>query len=116
MTKAMITVNPTTTAKQIAKMMEQGGIGAIFVKENENPVGIVTDRDFATKITANSLSLDTLSEKIMSSPLITINRNEPVSVTAERMTNKKIRKLVVIENGKIVEIITSIDLVTQLTK
>ena len=38
MTRAMITVNPATTAKQIAKMMQQGGIGAIFVKENDNDV------------------------------------------------------------------------------
>ncbi|MDH3340286.1 MAG: CBS domain-containing protein [Nitrosopumilus sp.] len=115
MTKVMITVNPTT-AKQIAKMMEQGGIGAIFVKENENPVGIVTDRDFATKIAANNLSLDTPAEKIMSSPLITINHNESISAAAERMTSKKIRKLAVTENGKIVGIITSTDLITQLAK
>ncbi|MDH3312043.1 MAG: CBS domain-containing protein [Nitrosopumilus sp.] len=116
MTKAMITVNPTTTAKQIAKMMEQGGIGAIFVKENDNPIGIVTDRDFATKIAANSLPLDTPAKKIMSSPLITINHNEPLSAAAERMTSKKIRKLAVTENGKIVGIVTSTDLVTQLAK
>lgn len=116
MTKAMITINPATTAKQIAKMMQQGGIGAIFVKENDNPIGIVTDRDFATKIAANSLSLDTPAEKIMSSPLITINHNEPISAAAKRMTTKKIRKLAVTENGKIVGIITSTDLVTQLAK
>jgi len=116
MTKAMITVNPTTTAKQIAKMMEQGGIGAIFVKENEIPIGIVTDRDFATRIAANGLTLDTPAEKIMSSPLITINHNERLSAAAERMTSKKIRKLAVTENGKIVGIITSTDLVTYLAK
>ena len=59
MTKALISVNPTTTSAQIAKMMEQGGIGAVLVKENENLVGIITDRDFATKIAANNLSFDT---------------------------------------------------------
>lgn len=116
MTRALITINPSTTALQIAKMMEQGGIGAIIVQDNDNPVGIVTDRDFATKIAANNLSLDTPAEKIMSSPLITINHNEPISAAAERMTSKKIRKLAVTENGKITGIITSTDLVTQLTK
>ncbi len=116
MTRTLITINPSTTALQIAKMMEQGGIGAIIVQENDNPVGIVTDRDFATKIAANNLPLDTTAEKIMSSPLITINHNEPISAAAERMTNKKIRKLAVTENGKITGIITSTDLVTQLTK
>lgn len=116
MTRTMITVNSATTAQQIAKMMQQGGIGAIFVKENDNPMGIVTDRDFATKIAANGLSLDTPAEKIMSSPLITINHNEPLYAAAERMTSKKIRKLAVTDNGKIVGIVTSTDLVTQLAK
>lgn len=116
MAKALISVNVSTTALQIAKMMEQGGIGAIIVKENDIPKGIVTDRDFATKIAANSLSLDTSAEKIMSSPLITINHNEPISAAAERMASKKIRKLAVTENGKIIGLITSTDLVNQLAK
>jgi CBS domain-containing protein len=116
MARTLITVNTSTTVFQIAKMMEQGGIGAIIVKENGNPVGIVTDRDFATKIAANNLSFDTPAKKIMSSPLITINHNDPISIAAERMTSKKIRKLVVTENGNIVGIITSTDLVTQLAK
>ena len=116
MARALISVNTSTTALQIAKMMEQGGIGAIIVKENDTPKGIVTDRDFATKIAANNLSLDTPAEKIMSSPLITINHNEPISSAAERMTSKKIRKLAVTENGKIIGLITSTDLVNQLAK
>jgi len=116
MTRALITVNLATTALQVAKMMEQGGIGAILVQNNSNPVGIVTDRDFATRIAANDLPLNTAVENIMSKPLITINHDEPISAAAERMTSKKIRKLAVTENGKIVGIITSTDLVTQLTK
>jgi CBS domain-containing protein len=59
MTRALITVNLATTAFQVAKMMEQGGIGAILVQNNSNPVGIVTDRDFATRIAANDLPLNT---------------------------------------------------------
>jgi len=116
MARTLISVNTSTTALQIAKMMEQGGIGAILVKEKNNPIGIVTDRDFATKIAANNLPLDTPAEKIMSSPLITINHNEPISAAAERMSDKKIRKLAVTENGNIVGIITSTDLVNQLAK
>ncbi len=116
MTKALISVNPSTTALQIAKMMEQGGIGAVLVKENNNLVGIVTDRDFATKIAANNLSLDTAAEKIMSSPLVTINYDESISAAAERMSSKKIRKLAVTDNGNIVGLITSTDLVNQLAK
>ena len=116
MIKTLISVNPKTTAHQISKMMEQGGIGAVLVKENDNLVGIITDRDFATKIAANNLSLDTPAQKMMSSPIVTINHDEPISAAAEKMTSKKIRKLAVSDNGKIVGLVTSTDLVTQLAK
>jgi len=116
MSRALISVNPTTPASIIAGIMELAGIGAVLVKENGTHVGIITDRDFATKITANSLPLDTPVEKIMSSPLITINHKEQITTAAKMMSNKKIRKLAVAEKGKIVGLITSTDLVDQITK
>ena len=73
MTKAIISVNTETTVFQVAKMMEQGGIGAVLVKKDGHLSGIITDRDYATKIVSNNLPSDTPVEKIMSSPLITIN-------------------------------------------
>ena len=116
MTKAIISVNTETTVFQVAKMMEQGGIGAVLVKKDGHLRGIITDRDYATKIVANNLSSDTSVEKIMSSPLITINYDESISAAAQRMTTKKIRKLAVTNDGNIIGLITSTDLVTQLAK
>ena len=116
MTKAIISVPGETTVFQVAKMMEQGGIGAVLVKKGSNLNGIITDRDYATKIVSNNMPSDTSVEQVMSSPLITINFDETISAAAERMTNKKIRKLAVTDNGNIVGLITSTDLVTQLTK
>ena len=116
MTKAIISVTNETTVFQVAKMMEQGGIGAVLVKKNDHLSGIITDRDYATKIVSHNLPSDTPVEQIMSSPLITINFDESISAAAERMTSKKIRKLAVTDNGKIIGLITSTDLVTQLSK
>ena len=116
MTKAIISVNTETTVFQVAKMMEQGGIGAVLVKKDDHLSGIITDRDYATKIVSHNLPSDTPVEKIMYSPLITINYDETISAAAKRMTNKKIRKLAATDNGEIVGLITSTDLVTQLTK
>ena len=116
MTKAIISVNTETTVFQVAKMMEQSGIGAVLVKKNGNLSGIITDRDYATKIVSHNLSSDTPVATIMSSPLITINYNESISAAAERMTDKKIRKLAVTDNGNIIGLITSTDLVTRLAK
>ncbi|MDC3254618.1 CBS domain-containing protein [Nitrosopumilus sp.] len=116
MTKVIISVNTNTTVFQVAKMMEQSGIGAILIKKDNHLSGIITDRDYATKIVSHNLSSDTSVETVMSSPLVTINFDESISAAAERMTNKKIRKLAVTNNGKIVGLITSTDLVTQLSK
>ena len=116
MTKAIISVTNETTVFQVAKMMEQGGIGAVLVKKNGHLSGIITDRDYATKIVAHNLPSDTPVEQIMSSPLITINFDESISAAAKRMTSKKIRKLAVTDNGKIIGLITSTDLVTHFAK
>ena len=116
MTKAIISVNTKTTVLQVAKMMENGGIGAVLVKKDGHLSGIITDRDYATKIVSHNLSSDTPVEQIMSSPLITINYDESISAAAKRMSSKKIRKLAVTDNGQIIGLVTSTDLVTQLTK
>jgi CBS domain-containing protein len=116
MTKALITVNPSTTCYQIAKMMEQAGIGAIIVSDMGNPIGIITDRDFAIKIAVNKYPLDSPVQKIMSSPLIVINSDDSVYAAAHLMAEKKIRKLAVAKNGKIIGIVTSSDLVNQIAK
>jgi CBS domain-containing protein len=116
MTAAIISVNAETTVFQVAKMMEQGGIGAVLVKKDGHLSGIVTDRDYATKIVSHNLPSDTPVEAVMSSPLITINYDESISAAAKRMTDKKIRKLAVTDDGVIIGLITSTDLVTQLSK
>lgn len=116
MTKVIISVNVETTVFQVAKMMENSGIGAVLVKKNNHIVGIITDRDYATKIVSHNLPSDTPVEKIMSSPLITINFDESILDAAQRMTSKKIRKLTVTDNGKIIGLVTSTDLVAQFCK
>lgn len=114
MTKALVSVDPATKLNQISKMMAQGGMGSILVKKDGITSGIITDRDFAIKVAAKGVSLDAPAEKIATFPLQTVNANDPILVAAKIMSEKKIRKLAVTDNGKIVGIITSTDLVNQL--
>ncbi len=116
MSTRLVTVPADTTLLQIAKMMEQGRIGAVFVKQNETPVSIITDRDYAIKVAVNCESLETPVEKIASSPLITIDSNENIIKAANIMKAKKIRKLAATDNGKIIGIITSTNIVNQVTE
>lgn len=114
MKKAIISVDPATTVFQVAKMMEQGGIGAVIVKKNNMPAGIITDRDYAIKIAIQKHPLETPVDRVASYPLQTIDADESILVAADMMSIKKIRKLAVVDNGKVVGIITSTDLVNQL--
>ncbi|MGI0076652.1 MAG: CBS domain-containing protein, partial [Nitrosopumilaceae archaeon] len=114
MSNSLITADPLTTVYQIAKLMEKGGVGAIIVKKDNMPAGIITDRDFAIKIASQKYPLDTPVHKVASYPLQTINANESILVAAELMSSKKIRKLAVVENEKVVGIVTSTNLVNQL--
>jgi len=116
MTRALISVDSSTTVFQVAKMMEHGGIGAMIVKKDNLPTGIITDRDFAIKIAVNKFPLDTPVHKVASYPLQTINSNESILAAADLMSSKKIRKLAVVEDSKVTGIITSTDLVDQLAK
>ncbi len=114
MTKALVSVDPSTNLYQISKMMSQGGMGSILVKKDGIPSGIITDRDFAIKVAAKDVSLETPVENIASFPLHTINADDSILDAAKIMSEKKIRKLGVIDGGKIVGIITTTDLVNQL--
>lgn len=115
MAKELIITPQSTTIYQISKMMEQG-IGSVFVKKDADTMGIITDRDFAIKVAANKYSLDTPVEKVASFPLQTINPNKSILEAANQMAEKKIRKLAVSENNKVVGIITTSDIVRQLSK
>ncbi len=114
MTKALTSVDPATSLSQVSKIMEQGGMGSILVKKDGVPSGIITDRDFAIKIAAYGVSMDTPVEKIATFPLETINSNDSILNAAKVMSEKKIRKLAVVEEEKVVGIITSTDLINQL--
>ena len=111
MNNSVVSVDSSVTATNAVKMMEDVGVGAIVVLENNLPVGIVTDRDFAIKITAHSYPIDTPVRRIMSSPLISIDSNSNLWVASDLMSTRNVRKLPVIDDGKVVGIITSSDLV-----
>ncbi|MBA4458908.1 MAG: CBS domain-containing protein, partial [Nitrosopumilaceae archaeon] len=111
MNTSVVSVDSSVTATDAAKLMENSKVGAIIVFENASPVGIITDRDFAIKITAHSYPIDTPVRRIMSSPLISIDPDSDVWTASDLMSTRNVRKLPVIEDDKVVGIVTSSDLV-----
>jgi len=114
MTKSVISVDATLTINETAKMMEDAKVGAVIVMEDNAPIGIVTDRDFSVKVAAHAYQITEPVKQIMSSPLFSINSDESVRIAADLMHERKIRKLPVIDDGKVVGIITATDIVNLL--
>jgi CBS domain-containing protein len=114
MNKSVISVDASLTINEAAKMMEDAKVGAVIVMENNSPVGIVTDRDFAIKVVAHEYQISSPVKQIMSSPLFSINLDESVRIAADLMHDRGIMKLPVIDGEKVVGIITARDIVNLL--
>ncbi|MGH1521331.1 MAG: CBS domain-containing protein [Nitrosopumilus sp.] len=114
MTKSVISVDAALTVNETAKMMEDAKVGAVIVMENNVPIGIVTDRDFSVKVASHAYQITEPVKQIMSSPLFSINSDESVRIAADLMHEREIRKLPVIDDEKVVGIITATDIVNLL--
>ncbi len=107
---SVLSVNSTVPAYEAAKLMENSKAGAIVVLENQVPVGLVTNKDLTVKIIAHSYPSDTPIRRIMSTPLIFINPETEINTAAELMASKKIRKLPIISDDKVIGIIIASDI------
>lgn len=105
------TLDTSSMIKDAAKLMDEKNIGCVIVTQKDKPVGILTERDFVRRIASKEKPLTSPLEEVMSSPLISIDPDETVWEAAEQMKVKNIHKLPVIDNDKVVGIITTSDLV-----
>lgn len=111
MKKDVIAIDSSETISTAAKKMDEANIGCIIATKNGQPVGIITERDFVRRIYAKDKNSSSPISDVMSSPLISLGPDETVWNAAEIMKTKNIHKLAVIDNNKLVGIVTSSDLV-----
>ena len=111
MSKNVLTVEKSISLQEAAQNMKKSNVGCVIVTENNKPLGIVTERDFVTRIAAEGRPLFTEIFEVMSSPLITINPEETIWEASEMMKEKRIHKLPVKENEQIIGIVTTTDIV-----
>ncbi|MFL6484622.1 MAG: cyclic nucleotide-binding/CBS domain-containing protein [Nitrososphaera sp.] len=115
MTKNMVMIDYDKSALEAAKIMAEKGISSLFVVKDNRPVGIVTERDFIKKICAEELPVSEVKmSDIMSKILTTADPDTPIEVAVQRMVNHKIRRLPIMDGGKLVGIITVTDLAKHL--
>jgi CBS domain-containing protein len=115
MTKDIVIIDADKTALEAARLMTEKGISSLFIAKDGNPVGIVTERDFIKKICAKELAVSQVKVgDIMSKILTTAGPDTPIEVAVQRMANHKVRRLPIMEGGKIIGIITVTDLAKHL--
>jgi CBS domain-containing protein len=110
MKEHVVTVDSAATVIDAAKKMDEKNIGCVIVMEKERPVGIITERDFIKKIVINEKPLSTPVRNVMSSPLIAISPDETVWELAELMKLRKIHKVPVVQENKLLGIVTTTDI------
>ncbi len=107
-------VNPGTTVMEALRIMSEQNIGSVVVMENDSFLGIMTERDYSRKvILMNRHSSDTPVGEIMTKEFPSIKQSDTVETCMQLLSEKHIRYLPVIENGKLAGIISINDVVTE---
>ena len=107
MEKNVVTVDSSSTVADAIKEMLKSNVWSVVVTRRGLPEGVVTERDLIRRCIAKGLVPDRLPvEEIMSSPLITIGSDATIREAMSLMIEKDIRRLFVVEDGKIVGRVT----------
>ena len=105
-------ISPDATVFQAIEMMDAKNVGALLVTRAGEPVGIISERDYTRKVFLRGKhSRETRVSEIMSSNLTVTGPEEPVEKCLRMMTERHIRHLPVLENEKLVGLISIGDLV-----
>jgi len=111
MVENIITVDSDATVMEAVELMNKHEIGCLIVTRKEKAVGIVTERDFLKRVLAESRDPKKIKvRQIMSKPLIFGEPDMDIEDAARLMFRKKIKKLPVVENGRLLGLVTLTDL------
>jgi CBS domain-containing protein len=112
MSRPAITAKENETVAGVSKLMGKHDIGCvIIIDKSGNPAGIITERDIVQRVAARNVLPSELNVgQTMSKPVATINPRASVNEAAKIMNRKKIRRLAVMDEGKLVGIVTMKDI------
>ena len=106
------TVSSDSTVYDALQEMADKNVGALLVVEDDKLVGVFSERDYARKVILHGkASKDTLVKEIMSTEMFWVRPDETVAGCMELMTNKRIRHLPVLDEGRLVGVISIGDVV-----
>lgn len=105
-------IAPTDTVYEGLRLMADKGIGALLVMEGDAIVGIITERDYARKIALmGRTSVETLVRDVMTPSVLCVHSTQTSEQCMQLMTGKRLRHLPVVDDGKLLGMISIGDLV-----
>jgi CBS domain-containing protein len=111
MIHSVITIEHDKTAKDVALLLVEKRISSLVVVKDGKPIGLVTERDLARKVsTTDRKSSDVPLSEIMSPNFRWVEPMTPIEDAVQKMLNKNVRRLLVLDNNNLVGIITETDL------
>lgn len=113
MTKDVIKVDVNTSLEEVSKIMKEHNIGSLPVADGQKIVGIITDRDIVVRGMANSNSASLTVRDIMSTNPVTCSSDKDVLDAARIMSERQIRRLVVLDNNDLVGMVSLGDLAVE---
>jgi len=103
----VVTVSSDYTVSQALEQMVKTEVWSLLIQRQGLPVGVVTDRDILIRCVARGRSPDKVNvEEIMSSPLITIEMSKSAGEALHTMVEKHVRRLYIVDQGKIIGRVT----------
>jgi CBS domain-containing protein len=101
------TIPPDASAYEALQLMAEKNIGALPVTENEQLVGIFSERDYARKVVLRGrTSRETTVKELMTTEVLYVGPDEHIHAVLKLMTSKRVRHLPVLEHGKLIGIVT----------
>ncbi len=111
MSRIVYGVNKEFTVKEAVKTMMDKNVGALVIFENDEPIGMLTEKDILENIILNDAKASDVKVKdIMSTPLVTIDPDEDLQEASRLMNKWDIKRLVVVGTDEVVGIITEGDI------
>lgn len=109
------TVSPSDSVFDALKLMADHNIGAVMVMDGEQVIGIMTERDYARKVILQSrVSRETPVSEIMTPAVLYVHPDQRIEECMALMDARRVRHLPVIENGRLIGMVSMRDAVKQM--
>ncbi|MBI4176936.1 MAG: CBS domain-containing protein [Candidatus Aenigmarchaeota archaeon] len=112
MTRNVMSVDASSNIESAAEIMAKSRVGSLVVRSDSGPIGMVTESDIIKKVVGQKTAFGTARVgDIMNTPLIFVGPDQKITDAASIMISNRIRRLPVVESGRIVGIVTHTDIV-----